>query len=269
MKSPPGGGVSRSATRLRPNGEVTDLQPCLELRSWAANHRHLRTSRFGWSIAQLAAADAGIRFQVLHFVMRVLVPEVAWSWLGLAAKRLRRTARRVSPKLPRLQPVERLERLGRDLMASAHSDAGQTLYKRAMMFRDGLLIALLVRRPLRLKNLAALTLGTSLVLAESAATIVFGRDQMKGQRSLDIPFPTVLWDDLQTYLPRPFLRAVSHVEGADAGAELWISNEGSQMKEHAIKKRTQAAFGRDLCPHRFRDCAVRTVVRKPSRSCAA
>jgi len=207
------------------------------------------------------------RFQELHFALRILVPESDWSWLGQAAKRLRRTARPMRTKLPRLQPVERLERLGRDLMQRAQLEAGKTMYKRALMFRDGLLIAFLARRPLRLKNVAALTLGASLVLTGTAATLAFSRDDVKGKRPLEIPFPAALWEDLRTYLTiwRPYLLALAHVERRNPGNALWISNEGSQMKDHAIhvaiKKRTKAAFSRDLSPHLFRDCAVTSVGR--------
>lgn len=207
------------------------------------------------------------RLQELHFAMRALAPDKDWSWLGQAAKHMRRSAHPVRQKLPRLQPIEQLKRLGFDLMLKANSDTSLTSYKRALMYRDGFLIALLAHRPLRLKNFASLIIGTSLILNGGAASIVFAREEMKGKRPLEIPFPDELEGALQTYLTRhrSWLASRQHAASRSVSDALWISNEGCGMAEisicQMIKRRTRAAFGIDLSPHLFRDCAVTSVVR--------
>jgi integrase/recombinase XerD len=221
------------------------------------------------TLAMIGCAPLTIysRLQELHFAMRALAPRMDWSWLGQAAKRARRSARPVRQKLPRLQPVEKLKRLGLNLMTVAATEKGLTAFKRALMFRDGLMIATLAHRPLRLKNFAALALGTSLTFNGGAGSINFPGEDMKGRRPLLIPFPDPLADALQTYLVqyRPWLLSRPHM-GLNANCEaLWISNEGRAMAEvsisNMIKRRTKEAFGVDLSPHLFRDCVVTSVVR--------
>jgi integrase/recombinase XerD len=207
------------------------------------------------------------RVQELHLMMGALAPQGNWSWLGHAAKRIRRRARPIRQKLQRLQPINRLERLGIDLMSEASAEAGLTMFKRALLYRDGLMIALLAHRPLRLKNFAALRLGTSLILDGNTASIIFPREEMKGKRPLEIPFPDALVDALQTYVfkYRPWLLSRPHAASTGESNTLWISNEARSMAEESIrnmiKRRTRKVFGVDLTPHLFRDCAVTSMVR--------
>ena len=90
---------------------------------------------------------------------------------------------------------------------------------------------------------------------------------MKGKRPLDVSFPASLRSALRTYLDvyRPYLLTLQHVAASASVDALWISSEGRRMDDGsirvAIKKRTRTAFGQDLPPHLFRDCAVTTVVR--------
>jgi len=207
------------------------------------------------------------RLQELHFAMRALAPNHDWSWLGQAAKRMRRCAKPVRQKLPRLQPVEQLKRLGLGLMTEAISDPSLTNYKRALMYRDGLMITLLAHRPLRLKNFAALTIGKSLILDGGVGSISFSREEMKSKRPLETLLPDELAGALLTYLTgyRSWLVSHAHADSAGVSDAMWISNEGRGMTEDSIykmiKRRTREAFGVDLSPHLFRDCAVTTVVR--------
>ncbi len=207
------------------------------------------------------------RLQELHLAMSALAPHVDWSWLSKAVKRLRRSARTVRHKLSHMQPVHLLAELGGELMRKAENDAELSAYQRALTYRDGLMIALLARRPFRLKNFTALTLDASLVLEDERGSLIFSRDETKGKRAIDLPFPTLLWHELQTYLNiyRPYLLTLQQVAPSGPIDALWISNEGRGMIDGsirvAIRKRTGAAFGQHLWPHLFRDCAVTTLVR--------
>jgi integrase len=208
------------------------------------------------------------RLGELHAAMQVLAPDRDWTWLSNAFKRLRRSAQPTRHKLDRLQPVDRLTGLGLDLMRRAEADACLTDHKRALLFRDGMMIALLAHRPLRIKNFAALTIGTSLCLDTLGGALIFSGDATKGKRPIDVPFPAALWDNLQAYLDRyrPYLQTLQRsLPTSPFPNALWLSNEGRGMGEGAIrvaiKKRTRAGFGIDLSPHLFRDCAVTTVVR--------
>lgn len=55
-----------------------------------------------------------------------------------------------------MQPPEDLLQLGMDLIDAAEHDRFRTDTDRAVLFRDGLLLAFLVQRPFRRANLAGL-----------------------------------------------------------------------------------------------------------------
>lgn len=213
--------------------------------------------------------------QEVYDAARVMDPTQDWSWLKSAVKKLRAQSLPVRNKLTRLQSADALERLGRWLMDKAETDKDLSFYKRALMFRDGLMIALLIRRPFRLKNFASLTLGTNLILHSSSATLLFLADEMKGKRAFEVAFPQDYFEALQTYLNiyRPYLLTLTHKDD-DATRQrnecgqnnaLWVSNEGRALTDaslrNVIRKRTKAEFGIDMTPHLFRDASVTTLIR--------
>ena len=210
--------------------------------------------------------------QEIYDGARVMDPEKDWRWLLNAVKKLRSKARPVRNKLKRLQPAQKLELLGRKLMEEARSNPKLTLYKRALMFRDGLMIATLIQRPLRLSNFAALDIGGRLTLFSKSAILSFPGKELKGKRDLEVPFPPKYLGTLKTYLEtyRPYLLSLKHEDAPDHTNGLWVSNEGRQLSEaslrNAIKKRTAKEFGQDLTPHLFRDSSVTTLVRDAPES---
>lgn len=218
--------------------------------------------------------------QEVYDAARVMDPTHDWSWLKTAVKKLRAQSRPVRNKLARLQPADALERLGRSLMDKAETIKDLSFYKRALMFRDGLMIALLIRRPFRRKNFASLTLGANLILHKASATFLFAADEMKGKRAFEVAFPQEYYEALQTYLNvyRPCLLTLTHKDDdithqrneREQNAALWISNEGRALTDaslrNAIRKRTKAEFGVDMTPHLFRDASVTTLIRHAPES---
>ena len=196
-----------------------------------------------------------------------------WSWLLLAVKRLRSHARPVREKLPRLQPAEVVEKLGFDLMRRADNERDQSPFKRSLMFRDGLAIAFLIRRPLRLRNFAGIKIGTHL-LGQDLANIAFPASEMKSKRPFEAAVPYNLRPLLHQYIEiyRSYLLSLAPAK-AEADLRtcdwtrnaLWISREGRAVDpgsfSKSIARRTRIAFGRDLTPHLFRDASVTTLVR--------
>ena len=207
------------------------------------------------------------RVQELYDATRIMAPGDDWGWLLNAVKKLRSTARPVRKKLQRLQTAIKIEELGLALMEEARSNLCLTMYKRALTHRDGLLIAFLIRRPLRLKNLHEMALGANVILRQDTARLAFAREEMKGKRPFEADFPPTLFEHLNTYLTvyRPYLLTLQSEGAPDTTRRLWISNEGRPMDDqsirNAIKKRTRKAFGRDLTPHLFRDASVTSLIR--------
>ena len=216
------------------------------------------------------------RIQELYDAIRVMAPprkgEHDWQWLQNAMKNLHADAQSSKDKRARLQTADDLERLGRDLMAQADTapkrkrGKGLTDIQRALMYRDGLMISLLIRRPLRISNFCALRMNESLIIQEFSTAITFDADETKTHRPIEAPFPPVLRDALRHYIEhyRPILlNASQKAKGIETDA-LWISRDGTELVERsfhgAIRRRTQAAFGAPLPPHWFRDASVTTLV---------
>jgi site-specific recombinase XerD len=170
-------------------------------------------------------------------------------------------------KRGRLQASHDLLALGRHLMQEAEARTGDLPpYRRAVLYRDGLMIALLAARPLRLKNFAALELDRHLVREGLGWRLVIPGAETKTRRPLDLPFPSALVPALERYLAvhRPVLAArPGRGQGQAGAAALWLSLEGGPLSAgtlcHQVRQRTRAAFGRAVNPHLFRDCAATSL----------
>ena len=158
--------------------------------------------------------------------------------------------------------VNELLDLGFNLMAKATS--GPSL-RRAMQYRDGLLISLLALVPLRRHNIARVELGHNLVQSSGGWMISLDAEDTKTHAPLELDLPQPLVDPLYLYLQehRPVLVRRTGRWHRDAGNSLWVSKDGSPMTEMAIydviRSRTKAAFGKPLNPHLFRDAAATTL----------
>ena len=216
------------------------------------------------------------RVQELHDALEAMAPDSDWSWLSRAFRNLYSAARPVRDKAGRLKDLPDLEKLGTELMEEARTapprdyrqGEGLTALQRALSFRDGLIIALLCRRPLRIRNLADLALGENLFLDPDGIGIAFAADAMKGKRPLDVPFPPDLVPALEHYLEevRPVLLTASAKAPGTPIDDLWVSRDGTALSEvslhKAVCRRTRAEFGDAIPPHWFRDAAATFVALK-------
>jgi integrase len=156
--------------------------------------------------------------------------------------------------------------LGLRLMATWDT-APHPVYK-ATRYRDGLIIALLIACPIRLKNLAGLVVGQHLVFDGQAYRLTLTAAETKNGR----PYVAMVPSELRPYIDqwlriqRPALQS-SATAGAGAGSaagRLWIDRWGRPMTSKAIQRqiawRTEQAFGKAIRPHLFRDCAVTELV---------
>jgi hypothetical protein len=90
----------------------------------------------------------------LKVMAAIMDPGRDWSWIYRMASSIRARHQPARPKRHRLVAIERLFGLGRDLMARAENET--TPQRKFKTYRDGLMIALLASRPLRLRNLTGL-----------------------------------------------------------------------------------------------------------------
>ena len=187
-----------------------------------------------------------------------------WSFIGEAASRVRARKEPASSKSGRLVEAHELFELGLSLMTKANT-AGFSPRKSAVLFRDGLIIALLSCRPMRLKNLTELAIGRDLVQSEGIWTIVLTPSQTKTHVALEFPWPEELNAALETYLTthRRTLLARTGRWHRNVGDRLWVSVDGSPLIDRAIYdkivSRTRSAFGSSVNPHLFRDAAATSL----------
>ena len=205
------------------------------------------------------------RIQELSVTLRILAPRCDWRWLAELLATLRARATPVRDKRHRLRPAAELVGLGRRLMREAEIAARWSPRARAVQYRDGLMIALLAHRPVRIKNFAAIRLGRQLVLQGERYWLVFSPEETKTGQPWEAVFPETLLPCLARYLEhhRPvLLRGERGTEPADIDA-LWVSEIATQLELGALGRRirihTDRAFGISLPPHWFRDAAATTI----------
>jgi len=203
------------------------------------------------------------RLQELGDMARVLDPARDWSFIAGLASRIRSRHVPARDKDELMVGAEELLAVGFELMAAA--GFATTPRKAATLYRDGLLIALLIMLPLRRRNITALTLDDTLVRRGSAWRIVIPASETKTHDPEDEPFPDALTPQLERYLAthRPFLAGCTGRWHAQAGNALWVSTDGSPMTEMAIYDRvrlhTFERLGKLLNLHIFRDIAATTL----------
>jgi integrase len=198
-------------------------------------------------------------------VMAAAAPGTDWSWLRRAVARLQHQVTPSDRKAGRVRSSTELLALGLRLMAEVKAAdmatpaaSGRSL--RAVQYRDGLLIALLALRPLRLRNLLGLEIGRTLCAAgDGEYRIVFGASETKTREPIDVGWPIDLQPQLRCYLDR--YRPLLLVRGNSP--MLWIAQFGKPMAEQTIRltivRRTREGLGVPICPHLFRDCAATTI----------
>ena len=155
-------------------------------------------------VAELQARNASgtvlVRLQSLAVVLRWLAPEQERPWLKRILARLAAMAQPVRDKRSRLQRADELVRLGFKLMAQAEAGAGLRPRVRARLYRDGLMIACLAYRPLRLANFIGLELGRHLQRRGTGWWLEIPAAATKTRRAISLPFPAPLVPALEAYL---------------------------------------------------------------------
>ena len=204
--------------------------------------------------SQVAPLTVAQRIIGLEQVVRAFAPEEDWTWLRAVARRLSNAARPVRDKRSKLRPSDELTATGLRLMAEAEAAVGGSLGRRANLYRDGLMLALLAMRPFRLTNFAGIRLDQHLRRVGSGWTICFAAEETKTRVPLELPFPEELVANLERYLDH--WRRI--LLGKTSSDRLWISSWRTPMSEDSVRYRirqtTARYFGSAMWPHLFRDC---------------
>jgi integrase/recombinase XerD len=202
------------------------------------------------------------RLQDLHDMAKVLAPHKDWGFFSHFASRIRRHHRPARSKL-HLRLSDELLDLGLSLMKEAQHQTTQR--KAAILYRDGLIIAVQALFANRRRNLASIQIDKNLIATGEAYLLRFEEDETKTGQFLEFECPVELSLAIVVYLTtyRPTLAQLRGRWSKPVGDALWVSSDGSPMTEMAlydvVRKRTKAAFGQPMSIHLCRDAAATTL----------
>ena len=155
--------------------------------------------------------------------------------------------------------ADKLAALGDSLMSEAEQLVVVDPRAGAILYRDGLVIALLIALPIRRRNLAMMRVDRHLIRDEMGYCMAFDAQETKTGERYDAPLPDELTDRMHRYLSvhRPIIAGAHDHDG------LWASMKRCPMTPEALYERiqlhTRAAFGHSVNPHLFRDIAATTL----------
>lgn len=211
-------------------------------------------------------ADISIRSAIydIDAAVRMLNRNHSAPWVKpiLAILKRERPTRR--NKAQRIVPTCDLLDYGMQMMAQSRSDAPM---KRAdaVAYRDGLIIALLSVRPLRLANFVNLSLGDNIIVRHGRIWLSIPACETKNRLNLEYSFPQQLRRHLAFYLKhvRPWFLAQAKRRGLPHSNALWLSLWGRPLSRNTfgtmLRSRTLAKFGKPVNPHLFRDCLASSI----------
>ena len=199
--------------------------------------------------------------QRIHRMAQLLAPERDHNWLKEIVRQLK-DEERPRPKAHRIVDTTKIVEAGIALMVRAEKGGGTDL-QRALVFRDGLMIALLGFCPIRLKNFAGLTIGKHIRRDSTGWWIFLDRSETKQKRPFERPVPPALTSQLDRWV------SYWRMHFLNPGDALWPSVKGGRMAYTyvgtTISAVTRHELGVDISPHLFRDCAVYTVATRAGK----
>ena len=194
---------------------------------------------------------------MLRMTVKLICPEVDWSWLKIIAKRIAAHAEPLHRRSGEVTSAQ-LFALGVHLMEDAENAAlaaGKISEEHALAYRDGLIIALLAAVPLRRRTLAALTIDLHLVRIGDGWLLDIPAADTKTRRPLELPIPSALSEYIDLYLGN-FRSAIA---GANTHQGLWSSAKGRPMTGgsiyDAVCRRSNDLLGFPVNLHHFRRAA--------------
>ncbi len=190
---------------------------------------------------------------------RAAAPELDWAWLHRVAKRLAHKADSDSLKARIPLTAGQIFDWSLRRMAAIQSDQTRSEKKRAIHFRDALIIGFLIARPVRKRALLAMNVDQHLNKRGQGFSLYFPKEDMKDGRSREYPFPEKLAASMFEYLDvhRPVLL------GGNDEAGLWVNYYGKRFAYDGFTrmfgKLTEAHFGFHLRPHSFRHIVATSI----------
>jgi integrase/recombinase XerD len=210
----------------------------------------LAATRSPTSVARLVDA--------LCHAARAMMLERDWTWLRAVATRLRAVAPAQAQTRPIITSVQLLA-LGQQLMDQSRPPLGSSISRTdALLYRDGLIFALLAFVPLRRKNLTALEIGRHLVREGDRWFVLSPREETKTGMATEFQIPELLESYLAFYLDVVRQRLLCNA----TCAALWVNSKGGSLSYLSIGRiisgHSRDRLGVHITPHDARDAAATT-----------
>lgn len=208
-------------------------------------------------------ASGTIHIRILHLsrMLAVMAPGGCPTWLDPILRMLHASVQPSRDDRARLVPAEILLEVAFSLMDRAEADSSLSPRLRAVMYRDGLMLAILVSNALRVGNFADLELGRSFVQRGDDWWIMFEASEVKNRKPINHPVAAELTPRIDQYLKvwRPIISVLPGEQHApifrDTGF-LWVGRYGGRFSRKKVSKRigeiTLRELGKALYPHLFR-----------------
>lgn len=286
----------RAWERMFLQGDIFDEQgPCTH---WSAGSRQKRVqsyghwlgflARIGVPICGTAPGDLFTQTNIDEFVRNTrtrislrstymqlgdiyvlatnLAPERDWSWLKGGVDRLRREVGSGDLKPRPTVSAAEIDLWAKRLTMEAETAEGNEA-QRAVKFRTGLSMALLIARPIRERAFVNLLVGRHILATHDGYDLRIFPEDAKDGKSRTYPIPAALISHMRRYLEE-------HRKTLLAGRtsdRLWISRDGNDLTKDGfvghMANVTQREFGKAMRPHSFRHIAATSIaVAEPGQS---
>ena len=204
-------------------------------------------------INRVAPVTVVSRLRDISEALRIMQPHGDRTLLIRVMQRLGISARPSRDKRARLIAPSELYEAGIARMEAAEKAKSRGEIIKALHFSDGLRIAMLIAKPVRLRNLVATQIGTHLVKSGHVYRWRFGANETKTAEVIDALLP----GRLTPYIERWIVHHRQRLLGDGTSEAMWISIKGQSMGRAAVYERickaTEEETGRRITPHAFRD----------------
>lgn len=221
-----------------------------------------------WLINQgLSSVTCASRMTDLCEALRVMCLDADLAIIKDAISALQRRASPSRKKHLRILHPQTIWRKVADELHRFAQDASMVpSLLQACAYRDLMALGFLALRPIRLRNLAQLTLGVHLTWNELGWHCRFEATETKDHTvlSFDLPRDPEFLGLFKTYLKRfrPVFAKYPNISDDHQGP-LWISTRRKAMTQQAlywnICRLSEKLFGHRINPHLLRDCAVSAI----------
>jgi hypothetical protein len=216
--------------------------------------------------ANLSPRTMATRVDGVRAALAALSPAVGTGWLmrGINTLRAEPSDRRRIHERSRhtLDIVE----AGMSLMRDAtRGGSSLSALKRAILYRDGLLIVFMALAVPRRNTVHLMMLGKHLEEQGRIFKVAWSGTEMKEDRGYEAQLGLELSELIRRYLDefRPVLLARAGRSAMETETAVWLGRDGRKLGYSAIYpiiiKRTEAAFGKSIFPHAFRHSAATTL----------